>query len=351
MIRILVVEDSLVIRELLTTLFSAHSDLHVVGTARNGAEAIEATMKLQPDVITMDIHMPVLSGFEATRRIMELKPTPIVVVSGSSSTDESQTAFRALEAGAIAIVQRPQANSVKEMNGAARDLLTTVRLMSEVKVVRRWPRKQQAAEESLPSFRPIPHANKCPQVIAIGASTGGPVAIQTILARLNKNTAPPILLVQHISDGFLAGFIAWLAETTGCAIQIATDGEVLKNGHVYVSPEHRHLGIQHNLRVKLSDEAPEYGTRPSVAYLFRSVSEQCGANAVAVLLSGMGRDGSAELKQLYDIGALTIAQDKESSAVHGMPGEAINRGGATHVMKPIQIGDFLNELTQKYENK
>jgi two-component system chemotaxis response regulator CheB len=214
--------------------------------------------------------------------------------------------------------------------------------MSEVKVVRRWPRSRlapAAAPVARPAeLKPVPAEIR---VIGIGASTGGPPLLQIILAGLSKDFPAPILVVQHIARGFLPGLAEWLDQTTGFRVHIASYGTGPLPGHVYLAPDDFHMGLSASGRILLTKEEPENGLRPAVSFLFRSLAEACGPNALGVLLSGMGRDGAAELKMMKDRGATTIAQDLESSIVHGMPGVAIELGGATHVLPADRIADAL----------
>ena len=336
MIKVLIVDDSRVAQEFLVHLLTVDPAIQVVGVANNGAEAVEAVKALRPDVITMDIHMPRMDGFEATRAIMESTPTPIVIVSASTSAKDAGSTFRALEAGALAVVLRPPGKGHPNHQTAIRELLRTVKTMSEIKLVRRQPRPKQSA--------PAVPAAKGIRLVAIGASTGGPPVLHRILSLLPKPFAAPVLLVQHIAPGFVDGFISWLSEAAGFPLHLAEHGQVCLPGHGYVAPDGLHLGVDRDLRIMLSDQAPDSGLRPSVAHLFLSVAGALGPRAVGVLLTGMGRDGAKELKMMKDVGALTVAQDAASSVVHGMPGEALKLGAATYVLPPEGIAAVLAAL-------
>jgi two-component system chemotaxis response regulator CheB len=346
-IRVLVVEDSRVIAEFLTHVLNCDPQIHVVAVASNGAEAVQIAREIKPDVITMDIHMPGVNGFEATRQIMETCPAPIVIVSGSLSSDEVATNFRAIEAGALAVVARPNAVDHADYGRSAKELTDTVKLMSEVRVVKRWPRSRLAAPVSTAVVRRLPHAGSSIQVAAIGASTGGPIALQTILARLPKEFALPILIVQHMTPGFAQGFVEWLGQSSRFPVRIAIDGEPLLPGHAYLAPDDAHMGVRAAHRILLAKDAKEHGMRPSVSFLFRSVEQVYGANATGILLTGMGKDGVDGLKLLHEAGAVTIAQDEASCVVYGMPGEAILIGAAKHVLAPAAIADALSDLAAK----
>lgn len=357
MIKVLVVDDSAVVREFITHVLSSDPTIKVVGAANNGEEALEAVRRLKPDVITMDISMPKMNGIEATRLIMERQPTPIVIVSGNLGGEDAAS-FRAFEAGALAVLARPAGIGHRDHAAAAKELIQTVKLMSEVRVVRRWSRSRQAeavkrnASQVIASKVETSHRRPATKIklIALGASTGGPLVLQQILSGLPKNYPATILIVQHIAAGFVQGFAEWLAQTSGFPVQVAINGEPLLPGRVYVAPDGFHLEVQSGYRISLRDGEAENGLRPSVSALFRSVANVLGAEAVGVLLTGMGRDGAEELKLMRDRGAITIAQDEASSVIHGMPGEAIKLDAAMHILPPERITAMLNSLaTSKSE--
>lgn len=339
-IEVLVVEDSPAMRELIVHLLNEDPDLHVIGTAANGEEAVEMVRRKQPDVITMDLHMPRMDGIEAIRIIMETVPTPIVIVSGSSVPTEVAVTFRALEAGALVLLEKPVAPGHSKAQEIADKLRQTVKLMSEVRVVRRWPKRAAGKATVLPDPSPRP-LSKGVQLIVIGASTGGPLVLQTILTGLAGKLSVPVVIVQHMANGFTQGFADWLGQSSGLPVTVAKDGEHLLPGRAYVAPEECHTEIRAGLCARLSASGPENGHRPSVAPLFRSAAELLGAGAIGVLLTGMGRDGAAELKLLRDSGALTIAQDLQTAVVPGMPGEAVRLNAAVQILAPEKIAAEL----------
>jgi two-component system, chemotaxis family, protein-glutamate methylesterase/glutaminase len=294
---------------------------------------------LRPDVIVMDIEMPQMDGYEATRRIMERVPTPIVMVSAHSGELEAK-AFEALRAGALVLLNKPVGPDRPDSAASALRLLAAVKLMAEVKVVRRWPRREAAPR---PVGSPITPARKL-RVIAIGASAGGPPTVAEILADLPSDLPCPILLVQHIAPGFAGGLAEWLSRSTPLAVKLAEPDERARAGVVYVAPDGIQMGIAGNGRIELTTELETDGFRPSASHLLRSVARSYGAAAIGVLLTGMGRDGAGGLLELRKTGGITIAQDKESSVVFGMPMEAIRLGAAEHVLPPKRIAEAIRTL-------
>ena len=237
MIKVLVVDDSPVVREFLVHILSSDPVITVIGTADDGEEALDIVRRQRPDVITMDIHMPKMNGLDATRLIMETDPTPIVIVSGTEDPSEVATTFNAMDAGALAVLRRPAGIGHPDHEAMAQDMIQTVKLMSEVKVVRRWPRKRPAAPTPRTGNVGLARESARIRIVAMGASTGGPPALETILAALSKDFPVPILIVQHMAPGFIKGFARWLATSSGLPVHVATHGESLLPGHVYVAPD------------------------------------------------------------------------------------------------------------------
>lgn len=347
MIRVLIVEDSPVVRELLAHILGSDPGIQVAGTAENGEVGVEMAAQLAPDVITMDIHMPIMDGYEATRRTMRDHPVPIVIVSASFDKKEVEGSFRAIEAGALTIVRKPVGLGHPDHERMARDLVRTVKLMSEVKVVRRW-RRAEDGENLRVSPPPVPKpSGGIPrlEVVVIGASTGGPVVVESILSGIPRDFPVPILIVQHMADGFSRGFVDWLNRTSNLQVCIAEENEPILSGKVYLAPSGSQMILRPGGRISYTKDAGEFGLCPSISHLFLSAARVYGAKALAVLLTGMGRDGVAEMKILRDMGAVTIAQDKESSVVYGMPGEAVRIGAVTHILSPDRIVKEIVRLT------
>lgn len=347
-IKVLVAEDSAVIRMLLVQLLESDPQISVMGAVSDGRAAFDFVQSNKPDVVLMDIHMPQLNGFEATRRIMETKPVPIVICSATSNTKDLVFTFEAMEAGAIACVEKPLNRERDDFEALAAHMLETVKLMSEVKVVRRTARARR--NYSPPEAHPVAPPQRAEaqiKLIGIGASTGGPPVLQALLAALPRDFPVPLLVVQHITQGFLPGMADWLSLTTGLQAHIASSGTRPLPGHVYLAPDDFHMGIGSDGTIILTQQAPENNLRPAVSFLFRSLADVYGPNALGVLLTGMGKDGAEELKAMKNKGAITIAQDRDSSVVHGMPGVAIALGGATHVLPADKIAQTLVTLVNR----
>lgn len=344
MITVLIVDDSPTARDFLVHVLS-RAGIQVIGTVADGDAAVEFVERIRPDVVTMDIHMPGMNGIEATRRIMETNPVPIVIVSANWEPGEVEMTFRAMEAGALAIVRRPPGIGHPDHEAAVQEMVQKVRLMSEVKVVRRWARIAPKAPAAVMQASPLKSHEIL--VVAMGASTGGPLALQTILRGLPADFPAPLLVVQHMATGFIPGMVEWLSDTSLVTLHIAKGGETALPGHVYFAPDGVHMGIENSGKISLTGGEREHGARPSVSYLFRSVARAYGRNAAGILLTGMGRDGAQEMKMLRDTGAVTIAQSKESSAVYGMPAAAVELDAAAYVLSPEQIPATLAGLAGK----
>jgi two-component system, chemotaxis family, protein-glutamate methylesterase/glutaminase len=350
-VKVLVADDSQVACDLLVEVLSSDPGIQVIGAVNDGQAALDFLESggSQPDVVLMDIHMPRLDGFEATRLIMETRPLPIVICTATSDPRELAIAFRSMEAGALACVEKPVAPGSADFEPRARHLRETIRLMSEVKVVRRWARTRLAPDKTASSGLLAARATSTGfRLIGIGASTGGPPVLQTILSALPKDFPVPLLIVQHMARGFVPGMVEWLNQTTGLRVHVAAHGMSPLPSHAYVAPDDFHLRVDTAGRIVLARDEPEAGLRPAVSVLFRSLAAICGRSAIGVLLTGMGRDGALELKQMRDAGACTIAQDRDSSIVHGMPGEAIELGAALHILPADKIaGALLAELERR----
>lgn len=344
LVRVLVAEDSLTVRHYLVRLMNAAPGLQVIGEARNGQEALELAEKLRPDVISMDIRMPVMDGLEATRHIMTRFPTPIVMVSAVLD-DEIDLSFRALQAGALAVVPKPESGSEaqrKHLTG----LLTA---MAEVSVVRRRENLVETREHPLPSgdTGSLERSKGKLEVLGIGASAGGPSALSILLSSLPAHFPLPILIVQHLPDEFIPGLARWLNDVTPLQVHVAHEDLPLQPGHAYLSPGKAHLTVARQaekLTLRLLYEQGQYRYCPSVNVLFESLAAVCGAKGAGIILTGMGEDGAEGLLKLRQSGGRTFAQDRESCTVFGMPAAAIERKAAEKVVALRQLAPILLKM-------
>jgi two-component system chemotaxis response regulator CheB len=349
-IRVLIVDDSIVVRNLLAWIIEREPGMTVAGIARDGEEAVRQAALLNPDVVSMDIEMPQMNGIEATKRLMEQSPVPIVIASSRYKPGETALSMEVLAAGAVAIVEKPAGPGHLDHERQSRHYIRTLRAMAGVKVIRR----RQLAKQPEVSFQGNLNAKLSSakegtyRILVIGASAGGPEGVQIILKRLPPNFPLPLAVVQHIDLRFAEGYCHWLAETTGKEIQIVSARTEMLPGKVYLTAMPRHLVIVSRDHIGISDELPAGGHKPAVARLFSSAYEVFGGDVIAVLLSGMGRDGAAELKQLRDAGAYTIIQDEQSCLVFGMPGEAAKLNAHMHALPPHSIADLILKLVKNY---
>jgi two-component system chemotaxis response regulator CheB len=336
-IRVLIVEDSNTQRELIVRILESTTNFVVVGTASNGKEGLERTLSLQPDVVTMDIHMPVLNGYEATRLIMQQCPTPIVMVS-SSFGDEGRHSVEALAVGALAIIRKPGGPIHAEYAQDRENLLRTLRLMADVPVITRYPSRESKHLE--PKINTLP-LKQTPRLLAIAASTGGPGAIHLLLNGLGPDFPLPILLVQHIARGFVAAMVDWLNSTVSLDFQITRYGEKLLPGHVYLAPDDQHLMAGNNSDAIFRPNSAQDRYCPSADILFDSVARIYGNQAIGVILTGMGDDGAIGLRTLHDAGGYTLAQDEASCVVYGMPQAAVLAGAVTRVEPLTNLAPYI----------
>lgn len=332
--RVLIVDDSATARELIGGILGGHPDIEVVGYAADGEEAVRMTRQLQPDLVTVDIHMPRMNGLEATRNIMSTCPTPIVIVSASTLVNDVQWAMQALQAGALTLLLKPPGPGHQQHDSAARELIETVHAMAGVKVVRR----RRSLDLPAPEDAPPPAASSGARIVAVAASTGGPPAIPQVLSALPPDGSAAVLIVQHIAPGFCDGFVSWLDGAVDMQVRAAEQHEPLRGGVAYVAPEGVHLGVTRDGCIQLSKRDPIGGFRPSATHLFHSVAEAYQRDALGVILTGMGDDGVVGLRTIREHGGHVIAQDEESCVVFGMPAAAIRAGVVDATLPLDQIG-------------
>ena len=342
MIRVVVADDSPTVRELLSSVIAGEPGIQVVGVASNGREAVDLAVRLRPDLITMDVNMPVMDGLEATKEIMVLAPTPILIVTSQAGKAQVELSLSAMRAGALMLVPTPGSPRSPEFPARAAHLLAMVRAMAAVKVVRRWAPRMEPVPA--PARRGSAHEIR---LIAIAASTGGPAALHRILMGLPRDFPVPILVVQHIAAEFVSGLAQWLSSSCDLHVKVAEEGEPLVPRTVFLAPDDFHLGVTPAGRAQLSPLPPVGGFRPSGTFLFESAARAYGASLAAVILTGMGRDGVDGLRVVRAGGGFVIAQDEATSVVNGMPGEAVAAGLADAVLPVQEIAPRLMlELTR-----
>lgn len=344
MIRVLIAEDSVTVRELLVGILGTDPDIEVIGTAKNGHEAVETAKQLRPDVITMDINMPGMDGFEATKRIMIEAPVPIVIVSGTTDVRDVKISMNALRAGALAVLEKPSGIGSSCFEASVKQLVSTVKAMAGVKVVRHWPSRGVLVEDLASATARDPPPVSPIRVVAMAASTGGPAALARVISDLPAQFPIPILVVQHIGRGFVAGLASWLDTVSPLKVKVAEDGDPLAPSTVYLAADDLHMGVSSRSRIALREGPHIGGFRPSATYLFDAVGKAFGPAAVAVMLTGMGQDGVDGLRTLRSAGARIIAQDEATSVVFGMPGAAIAAGVAEKILPLPDIGKALTHI-------
>ncbi len=336
-IRVLLVEDSQIALVILKRILNSSPQIEVVGEARTGLEALTLIPKVQPDVICTDLHMPQMDGLEFTSEVMALYPRPILVISASVQEEDTHHVFQLLEAGAVDIFPKPRTGLAKNDELLKRELLNKIKVLSGVKVLTKKRKSLiQAKSQETGNFAVFSsHSHPKPKIVVIGASTGGPQALQELLTQLPVNFPVPVICVQHICTGFLQGLIDWLAISCRLPIQIAQYGDMPKPGKIYFPPEQQHLELDAGGRFICSHSPPLAGHRPSVTVTFKSIAKFYGQATVGILLTGMGRDGAEGMQVVAQAGGFTIAQDESTSIVFGMPKEAIDLGAAKKIL-PIQ---------------
>jgi two-component system, chemotaxis family, protein-glutamate methylesterase/glutaminase len=349
-IRVLVVEDSMSVRMRLMEILSRDPEIELVGAAQDGKSAIELCLRLRPDLVTMDMMLPVMTGLAATEYIMAHCPTPILIVSASINRGELFRTYDALAAGAIDVLEKPTG---AEADGVWEDrFIATVKVVSRIRIIRRLspPLADQlplniAMPPLLPSRLNGLGTDRTFQIVSIGASTGGPAAILEILQSLPASFRLPIVFVLHINEPFGSAFADWLDGQAGRPVAYAKEGESVASaaGRVVMAPTGRHLTVRDG-RFHLTLDPERHSCRPSVDVLFESVAENYGPFAIGCLLTGMGRDGASGLLKMREAGALTIAQDQSTSAMYGMPQEAALLGAAVQILRLDEIARRLASL-------
>lgn len=339
--RVLVVDDSSFVRDIITMILQQDPEIEVIGQAENGQIAIELVESLRPDLVTMDIMMPVMDGLSAIQHIMAYQPTPILVVTSSS---EAEVAYKAIANGALEVMQKPDLSGDEaEWMGFTR----RVKLLAQVKVITHVRGRGAASTQVLPFMGAAAQASSRDRLLAIGASTGGPAALAKLLGGLPPDLGVGVVIVQHIADGFVPGLVSWLSTVTILNVKAAEEGEKIEPGTVYIAPTGAHTVVSSGGRLCLLDAPPVDSQRPAVDVLFESVQKQYCQRSIAVLLTGMGRDGARGLKAIRDAGGRTIAQDEASCVVYGMPKAAVELGAAEQVLPLTDIPRAVIKLLKQ----
>jgi two-component system chemotaxis response regulator CheB len=359
-IRVFLVDDSLVALTLLKRMLATSPDIEVVGTARNGKEALAQFEEARPKVICTDFYMPVMDGLELIQQTMSKYPRPILVISsavGGSDQGEGSKTYELLQAGAVDVFPKP--TGTDPFDETARHLVQKIRILAGVFVISRRPQEPGLLKVRAPEPSQLPpvtavHTPKTAfrsyrgtplRMVVLGSSTGGPQVLQAILSKLPAAFPCPVLCVQHISKGFLGGLVDWLHSQCRMTVKIAQPGEIALPGTVYFPPEDRHLEIDSRGRLAATQMPPVDGHRPSVTVTLQSVARHYGDSALAVLLTGMGSDGASGMQAIFQAGGITIAQDERSCVVFGMPRQAIELGAAQFALPPEEIAQALLRIT------
>jgi two-component system, chemotaxis family, protein-glutamate methylesterase/glutaminase len=361
--RVLIIDDSSIVHTLLGKVFAGHEDLAVAGDAYDGASGVQLAKESSPDVIIMDINMPGMGGLEAIEEIMAEKPAPIIVFS-SGSRDIVDLSFKAIELGAVDLVEKPSAPDLSSLKAVIEDkLVRTIRTFADFRVMRRFKKRTMPVlPHGIHAHHPVAHgtpvsgagARLVPAttrpvgdagaffVIAVASSTGGPQMLHALLQQPElAPLAAGVIVLQHLAEGFIDGFVDWLGVFSVLPVVVAGVGEFMARGLVQVAPAGRHLGVNGEGRFISIDQPPRFGIRPSADVLFDSLAENLGSRLITVVLSGMGSDGSHALPKVKQCGGYVIAQDEESSLIFGMPKAAIETGAVDAVLNIRQIPGFL----------
>jgi two-component system, chemotaxis family, protein-glutamate methylesterase/glutaminase len=348
-LRVMIVEDSPTVREYLRHVISADPRLKVVAVCESAEQALANLNRAAPDVISMDIHLPKMSGLEATRRIMETRPTPIVIVSRSVNEEEVDSTMDALRAGAVSAIETPTYQQPGKLPDAAARICRELTVMSQIKVIRqrfnhsKTKPPTRSLRDSDSFFSAVQPGDRRASLVGIVASTGGPHALERVLATIGPGYPIPIILVQHMTTSFHAGFISWLDRISPQTVVEARDGGLPQAGYVYVAPSDKHLLVR-GKRLALEDGPLVSGQCPSGTVLLQSMAETLGSHAVGIVLTGMGNDGAEGLLSIRRAGGYTIAEHESTAVVNGMP-EAARTLDAACVSLPLEsVGRAIKHL-------
>jgi len=332
---VLIVDDSPTIRDIFRAVFETDPEVEVIGEAANGIEAVEFVKKRRPSIITMDVFMPKMNGTDAIQTIMATSPTPILVV---TTAKDASIAFQCLTKGALEVIEKPDFAYVQDER-KRKQLIAKLKSLSNVPVVTHMAGKRSVR------VRETQVESEIKKVVAICSSTGGPKALSILLGNLPADFPHPVLITQHMYEGFIHGLVEWLQTTTPLKVKVAESGEPIKPGVVFIAPTGKHMEVSSAEFIRLTSEDPVEGHRPSGEKLFGTVAKVFGNRAIGVILTGMGGDGSTNLGKIKESGGQTIAQDEKSCVVFGMPREAILKGNAKTVLPLQDIAPYLVKIS------
>jgi len=343
--RVLVVDDSAFMRRLITEMVESRPEFIVVGTAADGAEAIERVRKLRPDIVTLDIQMPEVDGLTALAVIMNEMPRPVVMLSAAGSESDNTLTIRALELGAVEFVRKPSGPVSIDLSIVRSELLRAIDAAAMVRLPIAAPSVRVERKEVLSCEAPA--LEPCRELVVVAASTGGPRALAEVISNFPSPTTAGMLVVQHMPGDFLQSFARRLAQVGRMPVRVGSEGETVMAGHVYLAPGDSHMKVEiaNGLPTIRIDNGPAVcGVRPSANPLFESAARAFGGNVVGVVLTGMGRDGSEGLRSVRAVGGGAIVQDRASSIIYGMPRSALAVAGADRVVAPRLVGSAVSDL-------
>ena len=354
-IKVLIIDDSALIRQMLTKIINSTHDLEVVGVAANPYIAREKIKRFNPDVLTLDVEMPRMDGLAFLKNVMRLRPMPVVMVSALTQKGADIT-LQALELGAIDFISKPQIDIAQTFDSYSEEIISKIRVAAHAKIqpIKFFPQPildvpPKKTADVILTYKKRSHFKTTEKIIAIGASTGGTEAIKELLIQMPPH-APGIVISQHIPAAFSYSFAMRMNQLSEMTVYEAEDNQVILPGHVYIAPGGYHLLVERSgtrYICRLHQCVPVNRHRPSVDVLFRSCAQNVGPNAIAAILTGMGDDGARGITEMHEVGAITIAQDEQTSVVWGMPGEAVKRGRIDYILPLSKITSQIMSLTCK----
>ena len=354
-IRTLIVNDSSVTSSVIQAILNTTPHIKTVGVAVNGDESVQLFAQFKPDIVIMDIHMPIMDGVEATRRIIQLYPAAKILIASATLQRNMKQIFSALQYGAIDYVHSPHlafnpgaSVSKQQLQASGRELLDKIELLQHLND-NRVKSLQSAADAEQPRRKQQKNGDGIPKhapgILAIGCSTGGPTTVAKFLSKLHAPFPQPILICQHIDPEPTRGFVSWLAEQTGLPVSIARSGELPKSGHIYVAPGgNQNLEVTSSGALRLAPPKSGQIYLPNIDHLFSSLAKNIGKNACAVVLTGMGKDGAEGIRQIHQAGGHCYIQDPESAMVKSMPNAALKALETTRGYSPEIIARIINSL-------